>query len=172
MKLHILLRGFAVVLLLLLQIWFFNYIYLFRVATPFVYLFALMMLPIKSSQTICTLGGAGIGCLVDCFSGTPGIHMAATTLAGFVRPYFLRPLIDADTMQTEAPSFHEQGRGLAVILFLWVLLHHFVLFFLDAFLNFDLIYLVLRLISSAFFSFAFLIVLQMFFLEYSAKKER
>ena len=39
----------AAVLLVLLQVWVFNYIFLFKVATPFVYIYTLMLLPLNVS---------------------------------------------------------------------------------------------------------------------------
>ena len=165
------LRIIAIVLVVLLQAWVFNYITLFRVATPYIYLFGLMLLPIKESKVSCTLIGAAIGACVDLLSGTAGVHMAATTLAGFLRPYLLQPLTEPTNNTALAPSGKELKKGIYLILLLWVTIHHAVLFFLDGFFGFHMGYLLVRLAGSIVLSYLILLLLQVFFLDLSPKDD-
>ena len=148
----------------------FNYLTLFKVATPFVYLFGLMLFPINLSKSAGTLLGALIGLAVDLLSGTAGIHMAATTLAGFLRPYFLNPLIDAHTNTALTPSGKLLKKGLYLMLLLWIGIHHTALLLLDSLSAFAIGFFFLRLIGSILLSFLILLLLQVFFLDTTPKE--
>ena len=89
MRLQMIWTTLGIVLLVLLQVEVFNYIQLFRYATPSVYLFALLLFSVDTPKEWLTLVGALIGLSVDLLSGTPGLHMAALTLVGFLRNYLL-----------------------------------------------------------------------------------
>ena len=69
----------AAVLLVLLQVWVFNYIFLFKVATPFVYIYTLMLLPLNVSVSALLWRAFIIGMFLDILSGVPGLHAASLT---------------------------------------------------------------------------------------------
>lgn len=170
MKPHSLVYVFVALLMVLLQVWVFNYTYLFRVATPFVYLFDLMLLPIGFSKVGSTLLGAVLGMIIDVFSGTPGLHMASTALTGFLRPYFLRFLMKPDIDTTLPPASKVMGKGVFLILFIWVFIHHSLLFFLDAFSGFNWWVLIVRLGASSIFTYVCLVILQLLFFERNSQR--
>ena len=167
MKLQTVFRWIYIALLVLLQVWVFNYVYLFKVATPFVYLFALLLFPVNTTKAQLTLVGALIGLVIDLFSGTPGMHMAAATAAGFLRNYMLMPFVEVES-EAELefpPSSKLHGRGVMLFILEWVLVHHIILFGLDAVKGFDFIYFLLRLSSSVALTYVCLVILQLLFLE-------
>lgn len=161
----------AAVVLILLQVWVLNQIYLFRLGTPFLYLFALMLLPMDTSKAKSTLWGAAIGFAIDFLSGTGGLHMAATALAGFLRPFLLNPMIDMEVNQIHSPSSRVLGGRLFLVLFVWTLVHHISLFFLDALLHFQWLYLVKRMGVSLLVSYVGLALMQLLFLDKTPNKE-
>ena len=97
MRLQMIWTTLGIVLLILLQVEVFNYIQLFRYATPSVYLFALLLFSVDTPKEWLTLVGALVGLSVDLLSGTPGLHMAALTLVGFLRNYLLAPVVDIES---------------------------------------------------------------------------
>ena len=85
-----LLRGFIYfVVLVLVQVLILNNIHFLRVATPFLYLYFILKIPVGTSQTNVVFFSFLIGLVIDMFSNTPGMHAFACTLAGFIR----QPLI-------------------------------------------------------------------------------
>ena len=75
----------AALLLVLLQVWVFNYLFLFKVATPFIYIYALMLLPLNMSVSGLLWRAFIIGMLIDILSGVPGLHAASFTATAFMR---------------------------------------------------------------------------------------
>ncbi len=80
-----LLRGFIYfVVFVLIQVLILNNIHFLRIATPFLYLYFIIKMPVGSSRTQVVFFSFIAGVVIDTFSNTPGMH-AACTLAGFCR---------------------------------------------------------------------------------------
>ena len=94
----------AAVLLVLLQVWVFNYIFLFKVATPFVYIYTLMLLPLNVSVSALLWRAFIIGMFLDILSGVPGLHAASLTATAFVRNGLARPFLEKDSDLGYPPS--------------------------------------------------------------------
>ena len=93
------------VLLVLLQVVFFNNIQFSGYINPYVYLMFILLLPFEIPAWLVLLLSYSMGITIDFFSGTPGIHTSATVLAGFVRPYVLRVVSPRDGYElSPAPS--------------------------------------------------------------------
>lgn len=137
-----------IIVLVLLQVWVFSPLYVFRLATPFPYIYILFLLPINVSKMGITLWSALSGLLLDILSGTPGLHMAAFTATGFLRSYLLPLFVDADTDGSYPPSLAVSGWGIALLLLILTVFHHTLLFLLDAVGAFDFPYFLLRLGTS------------------------
>ena len=81
-----LLRGFIYfVVFVLIQVLILNNIHFLRIATPFLYLYFIIKMPVGSSRTQVVFFSFIAGVVIDTFSNTPGMHAAACTLAGFCR---------------------------------------------------------------------------------------
>lgn len=137
-----------ILVLILLQVWVFSSLYVFRLATPFPYIYILFLIPMNVSKIEITLWSAFSGLLLDILSGTPGFHMAAFTATGFLRSYLLPLFIDSDTDGAYPPSLAINGWGMALLLLILTAFHHALLFLLDAVGAFDLLYFLLRLGTS------------------------
>ncbi len=80
-----LLRGLVYfVVLVLIQALILNNIHFLRIATPFLYLYFIIKMPVGTSRDLVVLFSFLIGLVIDMFSNTPGMHAAACTLAGFI----------------------------------------------------------------------------------------
>jgi rod shape-determining protein MreD len=102
---------------------------------PYIYLLFILLMPFETPRWIQLLSGFALGLAMDLFTGTAGMHTAATVLAAFARPYLLEMLASRDGYEPETfPRIHYYG-------FLWflkytaliVLIHHLALFYLEVF---------------------------------------
>jgi rod shape-determining protein MreD len=102
---------------------------------PYIYLLFIILLPFETPRWVQLFSGFALGLAMDLFTGTAGIHTAATVLAAFIRPYLLGLLASRDGYEPDTfPRIHYYG-------FLWflkytiliVLIHHLALFYLEVF---------------------------------------
>ena len=82
---HILRSAIYFVVFVLIQVLILNNIHFMRIATPFLYLYIILKLPVGESRSEQLFLAFLAGLLVDVFSNTPGMHAFACTLAGFWR---------------------------------------------------------------------------------------
>ncbi len=139
---------FKITILVLLQVWVFNKLNLFRIATPYPYVYLLMIFPMGLSKVWRTFVSACVGLILDALSGTPGLHTAAFTFVGFLSAYLTQPFIDTDSNTAMPLSLRREGGGILFLLFLLIVIHHWIFFFLDALHLFNLSYFLIRLGSS------------------------
>ena len=89
------LRGFIYfVVLVLVQVLILNNIHFLRVATPFLYLYFILKMPVGSSRTNVVFFSFLIGLTIDVFSNTPGMHAFACTLGRFSYHFFPNSCLD------------------------------------------------------------------------------
>lgn len=102
---------------------------------PYIYLLFILLMPYETPRWLQLLSGFGLGLTMDLFSGTLGMHTAATVLVAFIRPYLLELLAPRDGYEVETfPRIYYNG-------FIWflkytliiVLIHHLALFYLEVF---------------------------------------
>lgn len=142
------------IILIALQVWVFNSVVLMRLATPYVYPVLLLFLPISSSRIVSTTVAFVIGSIIDILGLTPGLHASAMTFVGFLRYYFIKPMLEEGHYAPEAPAVYDQLGWLSVALLVEILLvHHLLLFFLDAIQYADWMFLGKRMLSSLVYSF-------------------
>ena len=80
MKLDYLYEVLLFALLILLQVLLFNQISVFGLATPFLYIYFILKLPVGRNVFFVIIMGFLMGLIIDIFLNTPGINAAATTL--------------------------------------------------------------------------------------------
>lgn len=95
--------------LVLLQIFIFNRIAWFGIATPFLYLYFILALDSDLSRNQLLLWSFAIGLVIDIFSNTFGIHAATATLTAFIRPMMLRLYFLRDENEFFRPSIGSMG---------------------------------------------------------------
>lgn len=88
----------VLVLLAFLQVVLFNHLLLFNYFLPIIYLYPLVKMPISSEPWGLTLIAALTGFFIDLMMNTPGLNMAAATLAIYMRPRLLRTFVDQDDL--------------------------------------------------------------------------
>ena len=131
-----------------MQIIIFNNVNLFGFVSPFPYVLFIILFPVNGNKSALLISSFFLGLLLDIFSNSGGIHTTASILLAYFRPsifkfafgvsYEYQTIKLNDTLTPERFSF----------LFVAILLHHLVLFILEAF-QFSLIFdILLRSITS------------------------
>ena len=131
---------------------------------PQIYLLFILLMPFETPRWAQLVSGFLLGMGIDLFLNTPGMHTFATVAVAFARPYLLNLLAPRDGYEPDSfPRIHYYG-------FLWflkytliiVLLHHFVLFYLEVFHLKDFLSTLLRVILSAILSTSTIVLSQYF----------
>lgn len=123
------------ILWLLIQIIILNEIPpLHQFITPYLYFIFILWLPFGTNRLTTTLLGFAIGYSLDMFTNTPGLHAAAATLIGYLRPTILNILLAQEATEelTKEPSIGSMGWGpFAFYIFILTFIHHFYLVLLE-----------------------------------------
>ncbi|MDR1162083.1 MAG: rod shape-determining protein MreD [Tannerellaceae bacterium] len=139
------------VALVLIQVLILNDIHFLRLVTPFLYLYFIVKMPVGFTSARVTSLSFLLGLIIDIFSNTPGMHAAACTFVGFVRPAVIKVLMGDELPGGISPSFTTFGHGgfFRYVLVL-VVLHHVTLFIIESLTLFDPLFLLIRIVASVF----------------------
>jgi rod shape-determining protein MreD len=148
------------IILILLQVLFFNNIQFSGYLNPYVYIMLILLLPIEIPSWLLLIIAFSTGLIVDFFSGSLGMHASASVIAGFTRPYVLRLISPHDGYEPgSSPSMVTYGfRWFLFYTLIIVLIHHFILFYLEVFRFTDFFRTLLRVILSSVFSVTFILL--------------
>jgi rod shape-determining protein MreD len=154
--------GIIFIILILLQVLFFNNIQFSGYVNPYVYVMFILLLPIEFPSWLMLLIAFFTGFAIDTFSGTPGMHSGATVLAGFIRPSVLRIISPREGYEPGAsPSMLIYGvRWFLLYTSIIVTAHHLILFFFEVFRFTDFFRTLLRAILSSAFTIAFVLLIE------------
>ena len=124
---------FRFLLLLAVQIVIFNNMNFLGYISPFPYILFIILYPVNSDKFGLLLASFCLGIIMDMFSNSGGIHTAACVILAYYRPYLFKFSFGLsyeyqtvrlnDVLTPERFSF----------VFLAVLIHHLILFLLEAF---------------------------------------
>jgi cell shape-determining protein MreD len=158
-------------LLLIFQVLVLNHIHFYGFLNPYVYILFIFLLPFETPGWLLLTLSFLCGMVVDLFSGTLGLHAAASVFTGFVKPGIIKlvgekPEYDSTTQ----PTLKEMG-------FKWFLaysstmtfLHHLVLNFIDVFSFREFWQTFLRILLSSVFTLIFILIIQYIF---TSRKEK
>ena len=135
--------------LALVQVLLLNKICLFDLATPFIYIYFVLALDKDIDRNALMIMAFTLGLAVDVFSNTPGVNAAASVFVAFMRPGLLRLFSPRDEYENFEPGIYTLGVWAFVrYVVVATLLHHTVLFFLEAFSFANAGYLLLRILCS------------------------
>lgn len=137
------------VVFVMFQVLFLNNIHYLRIATPFLYLYCIIKMPIGISRSGVLIFSFITGLIVDMFSNTPGMHAGACTLVGLLREPLIHFLQGEDIADGLYASYHSFGyAGFIRYVALFVFIHHVTLFLLEALTLFDPLFLLIRVGAS------------------------
>ena len=152
------------VVLLLLQLLLFNNIQFSGYINPYVYILFFLLLPYTISRALMLFLGLVTGLILDLFMGTPGVHTTATVLIAFIRPGILNLIAPHEGYETNTlPRITYMGLEWFIkYTLIIVVIHHFVLFYVEVFSFSHFFHTLLKVILSSIFSFVFIVLSQFF----------
>lgn len=126
------------VVLALVQVLVLNYVWLFNVATPLLYVFFAITFPRNSAKGEVLVWCFMLGLVIDLFSNTPGLASGSMTLLGLLQPYLLELFVPRDSAENMEVSGATLGMGKFFTFSLILTLLYSLLFFaLEAFNFFE-----------------------------------
>ena len=123
------------IILIAAQVFICNNIDFFGFINPYIYILALLLLPLEIPKSAQYLIAFATGFIIDMFSLTFGMHASASLLVIFVRPYIVNLLNGRHTTENidkPVPGFKDFNWLLAYTLIL-VFIHHFTFTLLEVF---------------------------------------
>ncbi|MGM9797363.1 MAG: rod shape-determining protein MreD [Parabacteroides sp.] len=146
---NILRNAIYFVVFVLIQVLILNNIHFMRIATPFLYLYIILKLPVDGSRSGQLFWAFGAGLSIDLFCNTAGMHAFACTLACFCRDGLIQMYMGKDLPEGIYPSYRAFGYGgFFRYVLTFVVLHHMALFLIESLNLFDPFFLAVRILSS------------------------
>lgn len=134
MKIEILRHLFAFIILCLVQVLVLNHVNLFGCATPFLYVYFVMMFRRGYPRWAVLLWSFFMGLCVDVFSNTPGVAASSATLLGLLQPYLLEMFVQRDSPDDMQPGMKSLGvAGYVYYTVLCVLVFNLFFFTVESF---------------------------------------
>lgn len=157
------------VLLLIIQVALLKNIGYYNMAVAFPYILIIFLLPIGTPNFIVYILAFLTGLSVDAFYDSIGIHAAACVALAFFRIFFHNITIELDDQASfNTPSWGNMGfKWYSTYILFGVLIHHFILFLIEAFSFSNFIQTLLSTVLSSLFT--ILIVLVISLLTYHKK---
>lgn len=142
---------FRFILLLAIQVIVFNNMNFYGYISPFPYILFIILYPVNGNKTALLASSFLLGLLLDMFTNSGGVHATACLIVAYIRPYIFKFSFGLsyeyqtvklnDVLTPERFSF----------LLITILLHHIILFTLEAFeFSFIIDVLLRTLLSTAF----------------------
>ena len=159
------------VVLVLLQVFLLKNISLYNLSVPYLYILFIMLLPFETPNLLLFVLSFLLGLTIDAFYDTPGLHAASCVVMAFVRVLFISITVQKDGFDNEPePTLGNMGfRWFFTYAGILILFHHFFLFNLEVFRLKEIVFTLLRFLSSSVFT-LFLILISSFL--FYRRKER
>lgn len=103
--------GFQFIILIFLQVFIFQKIYLTTYCIPYFYSMLILLLPVHLNRYIVLIIGFLMGLIMDMFYHTGGIHAAAMSLLAYIRYYWLKIIEPSERYEdNQLPVVSEMNR--------------------------------------------------------------
>lgn len=143
---------FRFILLLAVQIIVFNNVNFLGFISPFPYLLFIILYPVNANRSGLLAAGFFLGLCMDLFSNSGGFHTAACVVLAYCRPYLFKFAFGLSyEYQTVRLNDVLTPERFVFILFS-VLIHHLILFSLEAFKFALILDILIRTLSSTVFT--------------------
>lgn len=149
----ILVNIFRWLVLLFVQIFLLRNMAFYNLSTPFIYVLFILVLPFNIPNLLLYVIAFITGLTLDAFYDTLGVHTSACIALAFVRILFISVSLNREAIDEPEPSLGNMGfRWFSLYAVLCIFVHHFVLFFLEAFKLTSLSYTLGRTLLSVVFT--------------------
>jgi len=158
------------IFLVFFQVMILNHINLGGYINPYFYIYFILLLPFITPNWLLLLSAFLMGLSIDLFSNTMGINAAASVMMAFARPFVIRFISTGTEYEVgERPSLKNQDmKWFLYYCIILILIHHFVLFYLEIFRFREFFTTFLRVVLSS--AFTFLLVMLSEYLFYRRQK--
>ena len=136
-------------ILVLLQVLVLNHISFLGYATPFLYIYFIIKLPVGINRNLVIFLGFLLGFIIDLFCNTPGQNAAAATFAAFMRRPVQGLFFARDDFEHVVPSITNLGNAFMKYAITIILIHHTLLILISSFSYLDPLTITLRIVSSS-----------------------
>ena len=149
------------IFLVLAQVLIFNQIQFSGFFNPYVYLLFIILLPLSAPRYLVLILAFLLGFIIDIFSNSLGVHSAASVFAAYVRPLIIRIISNREDDKSDYPGLHHNKLAWFInYVVIMVLLHHFVLFYLEVYTFTNFLNTLYRVILSSLFSIIIIVLSQ------------
>ncbi len=154
-------------LLILVQVFVLNQIPpLHQYITPLLYYIFILWLPFNIGRSQLLIVSFFTGLALDFFTKTPGMHAAACVLIGYIRPFIINIIVPQQGVEFNyrEPSATSLG-NIQYMIYVVVLtvLHHGMLFTIQAFQFGNILYLLLKTLGASIISFLLILIVEIIF---------
>jgi rod shape-determining protein MreD len=163
---------FRFIVLILFQVLILNHIQLGGYINPMIYIYWVLILPIEIPSYLLLILAFGMGISIDAFTGQIGLNTAATVFMAFLRPTIIRSVTSKRDYEPGVnPRINDLGLNwFLTYVILMTIIHHFILFFLEA-MSFHGFWLtLLRILFSSFFTILVIVFTELTFSKSKRKK--
>ena len=151
------------IFLFLLQVFILDNIQFMGYINPMIYVLFILSLPVRFPKWALLILAFIMGLIIDVFSNTAGMHSFALVFAAFLRTPVINIFTSIDEGSNPTPSFHTFGVSAYVkYVVILVLIHHFILFFIESFSFLHLTLLIPKIIISSTVTILLILGLQSF----------
>lgn len=142
------------IVLIILQVAVLKNIGYYNLAVTFPYILIILLLPIGISNLTLYVLAFLTGLCVDAFYDSIGIHAAACVALAWFRIFFHKITIELDDQESfNTPSWGNMGfKWFSTYILFGTLIHHFILFFIEAFSFHNILQILLSIILSSLIS--------------------
>ncbi|RZL48082.1 MAG: rod shape-determining protein MreD [Pedobacter sp.] len=155
---------FRWIVLLFVQIFLLRNLNYYNLSTPFVYILFILVLPFRIPNLLLFLLAFGTGLTIDAFYDTLGVHASACVALALVRISFISVSVNRDAFDEPEPSLGNMGfKWFALYAFLCTLVHHLVVFLLEAFKFNEILYTLGRALLSLVFTLFIVLLVEFIF---------
>ncbi len=144
---------------------------LHHLVTPYIYFLFILWLPFKMGRRSVMILAFALGFCLDCFTKTYGLHTAPCVLIAYLRPFLINLLISQEGAESNYNEPSIQSMGFApyfTYVAILTLLHHGLLFFLEALQSGGFFYFIIKTLVSAAISLLLILLTELIF----ARKQR
>lgn len=132
---------------------------------PYIYVAFILTMPYNTKPWLMLLLGFACGVVLDSLSDSPGMHMTATTFIAYFRRFYLLLSTSKEEQESNArPSLSQKGFiWFFTYIFILIFIHHFLLFFLEAYSFGEFISTIQRIALSTTFSVFIVLLFELVF---------
>ena len=132
---------------------------------PYIYISFILLLPVTIKPWQIVLISFVVGGVMDAFSSTPGLHIAATNFMGYIRIFYLKATTTKEDIEGRiSPTPSKKGLvWFLVYCFVMTFIHHTVLFFLEIYSFQEFFSTITRIVLSSLVTVLLITVGQMLF---------